>query len=76
MNKAIRIKGILKTKFGSTLSDEKLNQIAQVLSRLDYASRRSIENAMMSLDRVITESIDFSDTEHWIDQIVDIINND
>lgn len=76
MSKALRIKRILENQFGVTISDEKLSHLAQALSRLKYASRASIKNTMMSADRFITESIDFSDTEHWIDQIVDIINND
>lgn len=79
MNKQTRIKSILlslATSKGLTsiLTESKIESLAESLSNLSFATRETVKSKISFGDIIIKESIDFSDTNQWIDMIVDIIN--
>jgi hypothetical protein len=81
MDKKIEITRILialatKKVITTRLTESKINTIAEILSNLKTADRQTVKDNISFGDRIIKESIDFSDTDQLIDMIVDIINND
>ncbi len=86
MNKKNEIKKILNlivlTK-GLNISESKIDSIAEKLNNISTATRNNVKSEIGFGDKIsdgnygdiiIKESIDFSDTDRWIDVIVDIIN--
>lgn len=59
---------------GSRLTFVKIEQIALELSLLNSTNRQTVKSIISYDDVIIKESIDWSDTDYWIDRIVDIIN--
>ncbi len=70
LDKVIAQKGI-----GKWISESQVESLATTLSHLSSADRKTIKNKIYSIDVIIKESVDFTDTDYLIDQIVNIINN-
>lgn len=78
MSKQSEIKQILSTLStvkGLNLTESKIESLASSLSNLSSATRPSVLSIIRQDPYIIKESVDFSDTNYWIDRIVDIINN-
>lgn len=80
MSKQLEIKKILTSLAASKelttrLTESKINNLAESLSELSSATREIVKSTITIGDIILKESIDFSDTNYWIDRIVDIINN-
>ncbi|MCA0229179.1 MAG: hypothetical protein LCH91_01865 [Bacteroidetes bacterium] len=80
MNKKYKIKRILtelaiSKRLTSRLTESKIDSLSESLSNLDFATKSSVKSQISFGDIILRESIDFSDTDHWIDMIVDIIND-
>ena len=78
MSKQSEIKQILSTLStvkGLNLTESKIESFASSLSNLSSATRPSVLSIIRQDPYIIKESVDFSDTNYWIDRIVDIINN-
>lgn len=70
LDKIVSQKGL-----GKWISESQVDNLATSLSNLSSASRQEIKNKIYSFNVIIKESVDFSDTDYLIDQIVNIINN-
>lgn len=78
MSKQSEIKQVLSTLSaikGLNLTESKIESLASSLSNLSSATRPSVLSIILQDPYMIKESVDFSDTNYWIDRIVDIINN-
>ena len=58
------------------LDESKSIEISDILSKLDTANFDIVKKIIQSGSYMIKESIDFSDTDYILAQIVDIINED
>ena len=80
MNKKNEIKQVLLALaaakgLSSRLTESKIDSIAESLSNFSSATRNTVKTQIIGSDYIIKESVDFSDTDFWIDRIVDIINS-
>lgn len=65
----------LSASKGLNLTQTKIEILASSLSNLSSATRLSVLAIIRQDLYMIKESVDFSDTNYWIDRIVDVINN-
>jgi hypothetical protein len=80
MSKQLEIKEVLSQLAASKhiqflLTETRINEIATLLSSLPYATRDIVKSKIIAGRIEFKEAIDFSDTNYWIDRIVEIINN-
>jgi hypothetical protein len=80
MNKELEIKKLLTAlaagkQLTTRLTESKIDSLAKSLSELSFTTRDSVKAKISIGDIILKESIDFSDTNYWIDRIVDIINS-
>jgi len=73
-----KILDLIASKKGITvwLSDAKSESLAEQLSKLHRTDRASVKQIIDSISIYVKESVDFTDTNYLLDQIVDLINKD
>lgn len=78
MSKQSEIKQILTTlatNKGLRLNESKIESLATTLSNLSSATEPLVLSIISKDSIIIKESVDFTDTNYWINRIVDIINS-
>ncbi|KIA95622.1 MULTISPECIES: hypothetical protein [unclassified Flavobacterium] len=64
----------LKKGIGFTLTDSVIESLAERISNLQETDRFGVKSIIDSVSIYVKESVDFTDTNYLIDQIVDIVN--
>lgn len=57
-----------------SLSESVIDRLAERISNLQETDRSGVKSIIDSVSIYIKESVDFTDTNYLIDQIVDIVN--
>lgn len=78
--KEIKIKQLLTQlaaakRLGNKLTESKINELAKSISLLRSTTRDGIKSIISGGDIELKESVDFSDTNFYVDSIVDLVNN-
>ena len=72
------VNGLLQTKDIRSVTSSEVDDIVDSLVNLGHPSASAVKDVMLSsfkgFHRFLLESVDFSDSNYWIKQIVDILN--